>query len=58
LFYAEARACHKPINQSFFNMGFRYAGRLNKQCVLSGDHEVNENGPYENLNVWYFIPKK
>lgn len=56
LIYAEARACHMPINQSFFNMGFSYAGRLSKQCVLSGDHEVSESGPYENLHVWYILP--
>jgi hypothetical protein len=58
LMYAEARACHKPINQSFFNMGFQYAGRLNKQCILSGVHEVSEKGPYENLNVWYLLQPK
>jgi len=53
LIYAEARACHLPINRSFHNMGFSYAGRLMKQCLLSGDHEIDESGPYENLNVWY-----
>lgn len=58
LIYAEARSCHLPINQSFHNMGFSFAGRLNKQCILSGDHEVSENGPYENLNVWYVLPTK
>lgn len=56
LIYAEARACHGAINKSFHNLGFRYAGRLKKQCILSGDHEVSEEGPYENLNVWYIIP--
>jgi len=55
LIYAEARACHQAINNSFRNMGFEYAGRLNKQCILSGDHEVQEEGPYENLNVWYLL---
>lgn len=58
LIYAESRSCHKAINQSFYNMGFTYAGRLIKQCILSGDHEVSENGPYENLNVWYLLPNK
>jgi len=53
LIYSEARACHRPINQSFFNMGFNYAGRLNKQCILSGDYDIAEKGKYENLNVWY-----
>ncbi|MBU0471731.1 MAG: GNAT family N-acetyltransferase [Nanoarchaeota archaeon] len=58
LIYAEARACHTPINQSFHNMGFHYAGTLLKQCMLSGDHEVDESGPYENLNVWYVLPNE
>ena len=53
LFYAEARASHAPVNQLFSNLGFHYAGRLSKHCVLSGDHEVDELGPFENLNVWY-----
>ncbi len=53
LIYAEARACHRAINQSFHNLGFKYAGRLEKQCLLSGDSEIAEHGPYENLNVWY-----
>jgi hypothetical protein len=60
LIFAEARACHRAINQSFYNMGFKYAGRLNKQCILSGrgeDSTVLEEGPYENLNVWYILPK-
>jgi len=56
LIYAEARACHMPINQAFLNLGFQYAGRLNKQCILSGDSEIQEEGPYENLNVWYILP--
>lgn len=57
LIYAESRACHFPINRAFYDLGFSYAGRLNKQCILSGDHEVSEKGPYENLNVWYTLPK-
>jgi len=56
MMFAEARACHMPVNRAFHNMEFRYAGRLNKQCILSGDHEVIEEGPYENLNVWYMLP--
>lgn len=56
--YAEARACHFPVNQAFANLGFAYGGRLNKQCVLSGIAEVAEGGPYENLNVWYLLPQK
>ncbi len=53
MIYAEARACHRAINQSFRNLGFHYGGRLEKHCILSGAHEVEEQGPYENLNVWY-----
>lgn len=53
LIYAEARASHFAINRTFRRLGFEYAGRLNKQCILSGDQEINEQGPYENLNVWY-----
>jgi len=56
LVYAEARASLRAINQSFFNLGFSYAGRLNKQCILSGDYDIQETGPYENLNVWYMLP--
>src|SRR3989344_2383574 len=56
LIYAEARSCHLPINRVFYNMDFHFGGRLNKQCILSGDHEINESGPYENLNVWYYCP--
>lgn len=56
LIYAEARASHRAINQSFHNLGFNYGGRLNKQCILSGDSDVAETGPYENLNVWYILP--
>ncbi|MBN1385404.1 hypothetical protein JW968_00325 [Candidatus Woesearchaeota archaeon] len=56
LIYAEARAPHAAINKSFHNMGFSYAGRLDKQCILSGDREIAETGPYENLNVWYMLP--
>ena len=53
MIYAEARACHRAINQSFKNLGFQYGGRLEKHCTLSGAHDVEEQGPYENLNVWY-----
>ncbi|MFO8016570.1 MAG: hypothetical protein R6U32_05685 [Candidatus Woesearchaeota archaeon] len=53
IIYTESRACHLPINQLFANLNFRYGGRLEKHCVISGDKEINEEGPYENLNVWY-----
>jgi len=56
LIYAEDRASHLPINRAFYKLGFDYAGRLNKQCILSGDRDVEEQGPYENLNVWYMLP--
>jgi len=53
LIYAEARACCFSINKVFYDLGFNFAGSLQKQCVLSGQHDVSEEGPYENLNVWY-----
>jgi len=55
LVYAEARASHGAINSVFNDLGFKYAGRLNKQCILSGDSDVKEYGKYENLNV-VFLP--
>ena len=57
LIYAEARASHEPINRVFHNIGFDFAGRIMKQCILSGDSDVHESGPYENLNVWYMLPE-
>ena len=57
LLYAEARACHGAINTLFRNLGFRYGGRINKHCKLSGrerDSDVHEEPPYENLNVWFY----
>jgi hypothetical protein len=58
LIYTEARACHYAINRAFFNLDFEYAGRLNKQCILSGDSEISESGPFENLNIWYVLPNE
>ncbi|MDP3882188.1 MAG: GNAT family N-acetyltransferase [Nanoarchaeota archaeon] len=56
LIYAEARACSLSVNKVFHNLGFNFAGRLMKQCILSGCYDIEENGPYENLNVWYISP--
>jgi len=53
LIYQEDRACHIAVNQQSANLGFMYAGRLNKHCVIGGDREIQEEGPYENLNVVY-----
>lgn len=58
LIYAGARACNGAVNRSFFNLGFSYAGRLNKQCRISGDYDVLECGPYANINIWYMLPSK
>jgi len=55
IIYAESRASHYAVNKVFYNLGFDYRGRLAKHCVLSGDQEVDEQGPYENLNVWSMI---
>ena len=56
LIFSEARASHVAINRVFAKMGFAYAGRLHKHCVISGDREIDEQGPYENLHVWYALP--
>lgn len=57
LVFTEARASHAAINRVFAKMGFSYAGRLHKHCVISGDREIDEEGPYENLHVWYMLPE-
>ncbi len=57
LAYAEARAPSRAINTCFHHLGFTYAGTLAKHCVISGDAQIHEQGPYENLNVWYYLPK-
>lgn len=51
--YAESRACHAPINAIFASHNFECAGTLQKHCILSGDSNIREDGPYENLNVWH-----
>ena len=56
LIYAEARSCNQAINTCFRNLGFDYGGRLERQCILSGDADVAVRGPYEDLNVWYMLP--
>ena len=52
LAYGEARACDYGVNKACMNMGRSFSGRLLKHCRISGDREVPEEGPYENLNVW------
>lgn len=52
LVYGEARACDYGVNKACINMGRVFSGRLLKHCRISGDREVPEEGPYENLNVW------
>lgn len=52
LVYGEARACDRAVNKSCANMGRTFYGKLVKHCKISGDRDVPEEGPYENLNVW------
>ncbi len=51
--YAESRASIIGANKNVANAGFAHAGLLQKHCVMGGDKDVPEQGPYENLNVWY-----
>jgi len=53
LIFEEARAPHIGVNKVAAKLGFIYAGRLHKHCVIGGTKEVPENNLYENLNVWY-----
>jgi len=52
LIYGEARACHKGVNLVCRRSGRNFYGLLNKHCKISGEKDINEFGPYENLNVW------
>ncbi len=58
MIYTEARASHIAINKVFYNIGFSYAGRVIKHCLISSVQEVAETGKYENLNVWYLPTQK
>ncbi|MBI2578208.1 MAG: hypothetical protein HYW26_00705 [Candidatus Aenigmarchaeota archaeon] len=56
LIFEEDRACSRGVNQQSANLGFRYAGRLNRHCRIDADRDVEVEGPYEDLNVW-FLPR-
>ena len=53
MIYAEDRAPLRDVNQQSANLGWNFAGRLNRQCVISADNGINVEGPHEDLNVWY-----
>ncbi len=53
--YAEARACSIGANKVPASLGFKYAGRLKKHCIIGGAKDIAEEGPFENLNVWYRV---
>ncbi len=52
LVYGEARAAHHGVNVACRRSGRKYHGLLNKHCKISGEKDIPEIGPYENLNVW------
>ncbi len=53
MFYAGARAALGAINRTFFNLGFSYGGRFEKQSRISGIADVVEVGEFNNINLWY-----
>jgi GNAT superfamily N-acetyltransferase len=57
LIFEEARAPHIGVNRVAAKLGFKYAGRLHKHCVIGGTKEIPEYDSYENLNVWY-LPRR
>ena len=53
LIFEEDRAPSRGVNQQSANLGFRYAVRLNRHCRINADRDIEVEGPYEDLNVWY-----
>jgi len=53
LIFEEDRAVSRGVNQQSANIGFRYAGRLKRHCRIDADGDIEVEGPYEDLNVWY-----
>jgi hypothetical protein len=56
IIYAEDRAAWAAVNKSSQRAGMDYFGTLPQHCVLVSDRDFNEQGRYENLNVWVHIP--
>ena len=44
-FYSIARLHSIPMNKTFYNQGYQYAGTLNRNTQISGR--------IESMNVWY-----
>ncbi len=55
--YAEDRAAWIAVNVSSKKAGMQYSGTLPKHCVLESDRDFQEQGEYENLNVWVHEPE-
>ncbi|MBI1972325.1 MAG: hypothetical protein HYS53_03420 [Candidatus Aenigmarchaeota archaeon] len=58
LVYAEDRATSRGVNQQSANLGWVFAGRLNKAGRINADRNIEIDGPYEDLNVWYYPLQK
>jgi len=56
LIYVEDRATSRAVNQQSANLGFLHVGRLNRHGRLKADRDIDVEGPYEDLNVW-FLPR-
>ncbi len=54
LIYAEDRAVSRGVNQQSANLGWRFAGTLNRIGKIDADADIKVGGPYEDLNVWYY----
>ena len=54
LIYAENRATSRGVNQQSANLGWNFAGRLNRAGRIDADRDIEVEGPYEDLNVWYY----
>lgn len=54
LIYAEDRAVSRGVNQQSANLGWRFAGTLNRVGRIDADSDIKVEGPYEDLNVWFY----
>lgn len=58
IIYAEARAPWEAINAAIQKAGHHYAGTLENACSIIGERNIDYEGTYESLNVWYDLPTK
>lgn len=58
LVYAENRAVSRGVNQQSANLGWIYAGRLNRPVRIKAASDIEVEGSYEDLNVWYNLLRK